>query len=182
MTDFKVPVRGDVSESNKVIFDNLKNAVGIVPNLYATMAYSETALANYLQFQNTQSSFSKKEKEVINLVVSQSNGCQYCQSAHTFIAKMNGFDDSQILQIRSGFSNWDLKTDALVKLTKAITESKGTSVEDELKDFYESGYTNANMVDLILLIADKIVMNYLHNITKVPIDFPVAPELEMKSA
>lgn len=177
MTDFKVPSRGDVSESNKVIFDNLKNAIGMVPNLYATMAYSETALANYLQFQNTKSSFSNKEKEVINLVVSQSNGCQYCQSAHTFLAKMNGFEDSQILQIRAGFSNWDFQIDALIKLTKAITESKGTNVEEELKDFYKAGYTNANMVDLILLIADKIVMNYLHNITKVTIDFPIAQEL-----
>lgn len=177
MKNFKVPQREDVSENNQVIFDNLKNTIGMVPNLYAAMAYSETALANYLQFQNTKSSFSSKEKEVINLVVSQINGCQYCQSAHTYIAKLNGFDENQILQLRSGFSNWDAKTNALVKLTKAITESKGTNVAEELKDFYDKAYTEANLVDLILLIADKIVMNYLHNITKVNIDFPLAPEL-----
>lgn len=182
MTEFKVPTRGDVSENNKAIFDNLKNAIGMVPNLYATMAYSDTALSNYLQFQNGKTSFSSKEKEVVNLVVSQANGCHYCQAAHTAIAKMNGFKDNEILQIRVGFSNWDSKIDALAKLAKAITESKGAGVVDELRDFYAEGYTNASLVDLILLIADKIVMNYLHNITNVPIDFPLAPELESETA
>jgi AhpD family alkylhydroperoxidase len=182
MIEFKVPTRGDVSENNKVIFDDLKNTIGMIPNLYATMAYSNTALANYLQFQNGKTSFTTKEKEVINLVVSQINGCQYCQSAHTFLGKLNGLEENQIIQIRVGFSNWDNKIDALVKLAKAITESKGIGIEEELEAFYEVGYTNANLVDLILLIADKIVMNYLHNITKVPIDFPLAPELEIETA
>ena len=181
MIDFEVPTRGDVSEKNQVIFDDLKNTIGMVPNLYATMAYSDTALANYLQFQNGKTSFSTKEKEVINLVVSQINGCHYCQSAHTFLAKLNGLDEKQTHQIRLGFSNWDNKIDALVKLAKAVTESKGTSIEEELEDFYDAGYTKANLIDLILLIADKIVMNYLHNITKVPIDFPIATELEIET-
>jgi hypothetical protein len=28
-----------------------------------------------------------------------------------------------------------------------------------------------------MVIADKIVMNYLHNLTKIPVDFPAAPTL-----
>jgi len=180
MTNFKVPTRGDVSENNKVIFDNLTSAIGMVPNLYATIAYSDTALDNYLQFQNGKTSFSNREKEVVNLVVSQINGCHYCQSAHTAVAKMNGFTDDQILQIRASFSDWDKKLNALAKLAKAITESKGNHVEEELNEFFNQGYNKGNLVDLLLLIADKVVMNYLHNITKVEIDFPLAPELELE--
>jgi len=48
MATFNVPSREEVSELNQGIFDNLKQAVGFVPNLYATMAHSETALGNYL--------------------------------------------------------------------------------------------------------------------------------------
>jgi uncharacterized peroxidase-related enzyme len=182
MIKFNVPTRGEVSENNKTIFDNLQNAIGMVPNLYATMAYSDTALENYLQFQNAKTSFSKKEKEVVNLVVSQVNGCHYCQAAHTMIAKMNGFTEEQILQLRSGVSSWDYKIDALAKLTKAITESKGTNTVKELENFFERGYSKAHLVDLVLLIADKIVMNYLHNITQIPIDFPRVTELEFTTA
>ncbi|MBZ9731724.1 carboxymuconolactone decarboxylase family protein, partial [Salegentibacter sp. JZCK2] len=83
MSNFTVPNRGEVSENNQAIFKNLESALGMVPNLYATMAHSETALENYLAFQNSKTSFSKKEKEVVNLVVSQINDCDYCLAAHT---------------------------------------------------------------------------------------------------
>nr|MCU0334261.1 carboxymuconolactone decarboxylase family protein [Chitinophagaceae bacterium] len=89
MEKFAVPTRGDVSETNQAIFDNLQQKLGFVPNLYAYFAKSETALADYLTLQNRKSSLRAKEREVINLVTSQLNGCIYCQAAHTAIGKMN---------------------------------------------------------------------------------------------
>ena len=75
MTTFSVPTRDDVTPDNQAIFDNLKKALGFVPNLYATFAYSPTALGTYLALQNAKSSLKPKEREVINLVVSQVNDC-----------------------------------------------------------------------------------------------------------
>ncbi len=91
MTKFSVPTKEEVNTSNKAIFDQLKKTVGFVPNLYALMAYSDTALDTYIKFENAPNSFSKKEIELIKLVVSQENGCQYCLSAHTLFGEMNGF-------------------------------------------------------------------------------------------
>lgn len=181
MSNFTVPNRGEVSENNQAIFDNLKSALGMVPNLYAAMAHSDTALENYLAFQNGETSFNKKEKEVVNLVVSQFNDCDYCLAAHTMLGEMNGFTNEQILELRAAKASWDLKTQALVKLASAIAERKGNNVNQELKEFYDAGYNRGNLVDLVLLIADKVVMNYLHNITNVPVDFPEAVVLEKKS-
>lgn len=177
MTQFNVPTREDVSIENRSIFDELKNKVGFVPNLYAVLAYSDSGLGNYLQFQNGKTSFSNKEKEVINLVVSEVNGCRYCQSAHTVIAGMNGFTPEQILEIRGGTASFDTKLNALVTLAKEITATKGKPGEGNLANFFGAGYTKGSLVDLINAIADKSVMNYLHKITDVPIDFPVAPIL-----
>lgn len=178
MANFSVPTRDEVSANNQAIFDNLKGALGFVPNLYAAFGYSDTALGNYLQLQNGKTSISKKEKEAINLVVSQVNHCRYCQSAHTVLGKMNGFTDEQMIEIRKGTANFDAKIDALVRLTKAITEGKGKNLSGALLDsFFAAGYTKGHLVDIIIAIADKVVMNYLHNITQVPIDFPVAVEL-----
>lgn len=181
MTHFNVPGREDVSANNQAIFDSLKNALGFVPNLYATLAYSENALSNYLQFQNGKTSFSKKEKEAINLVVSQVNQCTYCQSAHTVLGKMNGFSDEQILELRAGIAPWNSKLNALVALTKDITENKGKISHDYLNSFFAEGFTKENLIDLVLAIADKTVMNYVHSITQIPIDFPLAVELENNS-
>lgn len=49
MLTFNVPLKTDVNENNQVIFDDLEKAVGFIPNLFATFAYSETALRDYLE-------------------------------------------------------------------------------------------------------------------------------------
>jgi len=177
MKTFAVPTREQVSENNKAVFDNLNKAIGMVPNLYATMAYSENALGNYVTFQSGKTSLRNKEKEAVNLIVSQVNDCIYCLSAHTTIGKMNGFTDEQIIEIRKGGASFDAKLDALVKLAKNITENRGKADSAFVDNFFAAGYNEGSLVDLIMLVGDKTIMNYLHNLTEVPVDFPVAPAL-----
>jgi AhpD family alkylhydroperoxidase len=181
MRTFNVPTRDQVSTANQTLFDNLSNALGMVPNLYAMIAHSENGLGKYLAFQGAKSSLNNKEKEAVNLVVSEVNGCRYCQSAHTVLGKLNGFSDSEILDLRAGSSSV-VKLNALVALAQSVTEHKGRVDPGVLDAFYEAGYTDANLVDLVLQISDKIAMNYLHNLTQIKIDFPVAPELKATNA
>jgi len=172
-TVFDVPSKEQVSATNREIFDNLEKALGFVPNLYATIAYSNNGLARYLAFQNARTTLSNKEKEAVNLIVSQVNGCVYCQSAHLVLGKLNGFSDEQLLDIRKGMSS-DARLNALVQLAADITRNRGNVSDEAIADFFLQGYTNENLVDLILQVSDKTAMNYLHNLTKVPIDFPIA--------
>jgi len=60
MTNFAIPTRGEVSENNQAIFDNLQKGLGFVPNLYAYYAKNETALGDYLTFQNRKSTLKAK--------------------------------------------------------------------------------------------------------------------------
>jgi len=173
MKTFNVPTMEDVSPANKKNFEALKKALGMVPNLYATIAYSENGLSKYLDFQTAKTSLSNREKEAVNLVISQVNGCRYCQSAHTVLGKLNGFSDEEIIKIRKGYSSND-KIDKLVALAKDIIENKGRVSSETLDAFYAVGYNNENLVDVILQVSDKIAMNYLYNLIQIPIDFPVA--------
>ena len=181
MKKFTVPSRNEVAPANQAIFDNLNKALGFVPNLYATIAYSDNGLSRYLAYQNAKTTLSNKEKEAVNLIVSQVNGCVYCQSAHTVIGKMNGFTDEQILDMRRGKAT-DTKLNALVQLAKSITQNKGRADAVLVDNFFAQGYTNENLVDLILQVSDKVAMNYLHNLIQIPVDFPLAPSLEMDLA
>ena len=177
MKNFQVPTREQVSPTNQAIFDSLQKSLGFVPNLYATFAYSETALGDYVSFQNRKSSLRGKEREIINLVVSQVNECLYCLSAHTALGKMNGFTDEQILEIRSGVASFDSKFDALAKFVKEITINRGKPSTQAIEKLFAAGYTDANLVDILIVIGDKIISNFFHGTTQIPIDFPVAPAL-----
>ncbi|UEG49630.1 carboxymuconolactone decarboxylase family protein [Ferruginibacter lapsinanis] len=180
MKNFTVPTREQVAPANQTIFDNLHKALGFVPNLYATIGYSDNGLGRYLAYQNAKSSLSNKEKEAVNLIVSEVNNCLYCKSAHTLIGKMNGFTDEQLLDIRRGKAT-DAKLNALVKLAAGITKNRGRADAELVDDFYAQGYTNENLVDLILQVSDKTAMNYLHNLTQIPVDFPLAPVVEAEA-
>ncbi len=182
MSIFNVPRKEEVSSKNQAIFDNLKNAVGFVPNLYATYAYSENALGNYLALSGAKTSLNAKQKEVVNLAVSEVNDCIYCLSAHTAIGKMNGFTDDQILELRAGQASFDIKLDALARLARNITENRGATDADVLDNFFNVGWTKENLVDTIVLVGDKTISNYLHRTTDVPVDFPVAQPLEAVEA
>lgn len=175
---FEVPTRENVSADNQAIFDQLAKNLGFVPNLYAAYAYNDTALNDYLQFQNRKSTLKAKEREVINLVVSQVNGCQYCLAAHTALGKMNGFNDEQILEIRKGEVSFDAKIDALAKFVKNIVINRSKPDVAVVEAFFNAGYTKANLVDVIIVIGDKIISNFIHGTTQIPIDFPKAPALE----
>ena len=177
MSTFNVPTRNEVSEANQHLFDQLHKALGFVPNLYAAFAHSETALGGYLTLQGRKNSLTNKEKELINLVVSNVNDCTYCQAANTVTAKLNGFTEEQTIELRKGTASFSPKFDALVKFTKSTAASKGHPSDQEVEAFYAAGYSHANLVDAIIQIGEKTIMNYLHNITQVPIDFPAAPAL-----
>lgn len=177
MTTINVPTREEVSPANQAIFDKLKSSLGMVPNLYATLAYSEHALGNYLAFQNGKSSIAGKAREVVNLVVSQVNACEYCLAAHTVIGKLSGFSDEEVLEIRGGTASFDARLDALARLTRNIAENRGHADPALVEAFFAAGWTKANLVDAIVVIGDKTVTNYLHATTQVPVDFPAAPKL-----
>ena len=181
MNAFNVPTREEVSENNQAIFDKLKGALGFVPNLYATYAYSENALGNYLTLSNSKTSLSAKEKEVVNLAVSQVNECDYCLAAHTAIGKMNGFTDEQILELRTGRASFDNRLNALANLAKDVTENRGATSDAALEQFFAAGFTNENLIDTIVLVGDKTISNYLHKTTDVPVDFPAAQPLELQT-
>lgn len=173
-TKFTVPKRGEVSEKNQAIFDSFQRRLGFTPNLYAYMAKSEHALGSYLNFQNSILTLNSKEKEVVNLVTSQINGCRYCLSAHTVSGKMTGFSDDEILEIRRGSASFNPKLDALAKLTAAVVTGRGKTEEETSEAFFRAGYTEANLIDVTMLIGIRTIANMLHNLTAFEIDFPLA--------
>ena len=177
MTKFEVPTREQVTPENQAIFDKLNSQMGFVPNIYATYAFSKDALGRYMSFAGGKTSLNAKEKEVINLIVSQVNGCTYCLAAHTAVGKMTGFTDEQILELRKGSASFDSKLDALVKLAKSLTENRGSIDDTTLNAFFNAGYDKGNLVDVILAVGEKSITNYLHKVTDIPIDFPEAPGL-----
>jgi len=66
---------------------------------------------------------------------------------------------------------------ALAKFTASAVENRGRATEESKEAFFAAGYDEANMIDVIIVIGDKIISNYLHNLTGFDIDFPIADKI-----
>jgi AhpD family alkylhydroperoxidase len=179
MKAFTVPTRAELTPEAQTLYDGILKAFGFVPNLFATIGYSANALGSYLGFQGAQAkgTFNGKEREAIYLAVSQVNECQYCQAAHTAIGKNMGLTDADMLQVRGG-THADQKLSTITKLAADIQRTHGRPDAKLLEAFFALGYKEAALIDLLALVSDKVFANYVHNITQIPIDFPVAQPLE----
>ncbi len=175
---FKVPGYNEITPEAQAVFDQLKKYAGKVPNLYATIGYSANALGSYMNYVRAQAknSFHGKEREAIYLIVSQLNGCEYCLSSHTVSAMKFGWTEEETLLLRSGkFS--DPKWQAIYLVIQSVIENRGEVSESLLNKFFESGYTEAALMDLMVLINIMSLTNYVYRLTKIPIDFPLAKSI-----
>lgn len=174
-----VPTRDEVQPAAQQVLDNLQGQLGMIPNLYAYLGHSANALTSYVAFQQAQAkgSFKAREREAVFLAVSEVNGCEYCQAAHTALGKLNGFTEEETRQLRAGHHP-DRKLGVLARLASAITAHRGRVDSELVEDFFAAGYDEAALVDLVALVADKTLSNYLHNLVGFDVDFPAAEPLE----
>jgi uncharacterized peroxidase-related enzyme len=172
MNEFLVPNEQNVSEKNKRIFEELKGQFGKVPNIFAAFASSENGLEAYFSYLTQKNSLTDLEREVVNLIVSQVNECPYCLSFHSAIASRLGLSNEQILDIRANDIRFDRKLKAIAALAHNIALTKGKIVGDILLEFYEAGYDQGHLVDVVLAVGNITTLNLLYAITNVPIDWP----------
>ncbi|GAA3774629.1 carboxymuconolactone decarboxylase family protein [Flavobacterium ginsengiterrae] len=176
MKTIQVPAKDQLNTVSQSILETVQSKMGKIPNLYATIGYSSSALKAMLDTEaslSTDSSFSAKEREAINLIVSQVNNCDYCLAAHTMIAKMRGYSEEDTIAIRKAQYH-DAKLNAVILLAQSIASNKGTANPYDLERFFEAGYDEKALIEVTALIALRSFTNYVFANTKIPVDFPEA--------
>lgn len=175
-TTLSEKMQGQVNE----LYAAIRQAMGgIVPNVYQGLGNSPQVLKAYLQTDDclSKGNLSGREREIIALVVSQGNRCEYCLAAHTLIGGKYGLRQDQIRAIRNG-NPQEAKIAVLVRFVKAIISQRGAVSDQELADFKLAGYSDAQVPDVILTIAMTIFTNYFNHVHQTVVDFPKAESVQ----
>lgn len=160
------------------LFGAIKNAIGVVPNAYATVgSNSVVALKAALGLDAAlrETSLSAREIEVIKLAVSATVGCDYCVAAHTLMGKKAGLNRESLRSIRSGAASGNATDDALADFARVLVSTTGTVPAAVLDAVKAAGYTDAQVVDTMLAIASITFTNLVNRVNDTVVDFP-APE------
>ncbi len=101
------------------------------------------------------------------------NGCDYCLSAHTYLGKhVAKLDDAEMTANRNGASN-DPFADAAVRFAAKLVELRGKVSNDDVLAVRNAGYSDAQIVEIVQHVALNTWTNYVNEVAKTEIDFPV---------
>ena len=114
-----------------------------------------------------------KTRERIALTVAQVNGCDYCLSAHTYLGlNLAKIDAAEIALNRKGGSS-DAKANAAVGFAVRVTNARGNVSDADLQAVKAAGYTDAQIVEIIAVVAENVFTNFVNIVAQTEIDFPV---------
>lgn len=148
--------------------------MGMVPNMYRAMANFPALLDTYqhgYQQIRENSGFSAIEQEILFLSISRENGCRYCVAAHSFIAdSMSKMPRVVTDAIRDGEPIPDAKLEALRRLTQKMVASRGNPATEDAEAFLNAGYSEEQILGIILAIGVKVFSNYTNHLFDTKVD------------
>src|SRR5882724_2573100 len=170
MSRLAIPASDDVPEASKAILDAVHKQLGVVPNMYRLIAQSPATLQG---FTSNNAALSKtldvKTRERIALAVAQVNGCDYCLSAHTYLGlNLAKISPEEIALNRKGASG-DAKANAAVAFAYKVAQERGHVSDTELALVRKAGYTDAQIVEIVALVAENTFTNYLNEVARTDI-------------
>ncbi len=174
MSRLTIPTLDDAPEASKPILEAVKGQLGSVPNMFRLIASSPAALTAYAGANAALSkTLDLKTRERIALAVAQVNGCGYCLSAHSYLAtNLAKIAPEEIELARKGASH-DPQAHAAVRFARKVAEERGHVSEADVADVRNAGFSEAQVVEIVSLVAENTFTNYLNEVAKTDIDFPV---------
>ncbi len=165
---------GEADDKARPVLEKAKSQVGFVPNMYANMvnvpAVLDTYLHGYEKFRK-EAGFSPAEQEVVLLAISHENHCEYCMGAHSMLAaKQSGVPEHAIQALREGKAIDDQKLAALDSFTRTMVRTRGNPSRVDVDRFLDSGFSEQQVLGIVLAIAVKTLSNYSNHLFNTELD------------
>jgi AhpD family alkylhydroperoxidase len=155
----------------------LQAAVGLVPNLAATMAESPALLNGFLALRNlyAQTGFTGGEVQVLSLTAAFENDCAWCMAFHTAMALKEGVERQTVDALRLGEAPAEPRLAALSRFARAMVRNRGAVDAPAQQAFLAAGYSARQALDVVMGLAFSLMANYAAHLTHPAVDAFLTP-------
>ena len=157
------------------IINAVRTRTGGVPNIFATMARSPAVLEGFLAFSGALGGgeLGAALREQIALTVAGENSCDYCASAHTYLAKSARISDAEASLNLQGRAT-DPKVQKILSFVQDVVRSRGTLDDggSALNSLRNAGVSDGEIVEILAHIGINLFTNYFNHVAQTEIDFP----------
>ena len=172
MSKFQIHTVDTAPAESKQILEGATKQMGVVPNLFGTMAEAPTILKAYTQLHElfTNTSFDAEELTVVWQTINVEHECHYCVPAHTGIAHSMKVDPALTEALRNGDKMTSPKLQALHDFTLSMVRNRGNVPAAEMEAFFAAGYGPQQVLEVILGLSQKTISNYVNHVAQTPVD------------
>jgi uncharacterized peroxidase-related enzyme len=162
-----------VPADSKPTLDMFTKNIGFTPNMMATFALSPIAFNAWATLLGSLSkALDVKTRDSIGLAVSEVNGCNYCLAVHSYTAEhMAKLPANEIILARKGHADAPQR-DAAIRFARKVIETRGQISDGDLGMVRDAGYTEANIMEIVALVAMYSLTNFINNVFDPEKDFP----------
>jgi alkylhydroperoxidase family enzyme len=174
MHTYRIHTVESAPEKSKPALQGLEQALGIIPNLAATMAESSVLLSGFVgAFGNFHGgTFNGGQKQVLLLSNAVANASPWAVAFHSAMALKEGVDPEHVRAIREKRLPTDAKLAALSSFARALIETRGHVGENDLASFSAAGFGPDQVLEVIAGLAVSVMANYAGNITNPVVEQP----------
>lgn len=174
MSRISVPTYETAPSASQPMLEAVRKQLGVVPNSFRVLSLSPAALQGLLGLNAALvKALDLKTRERIAIAIAQSNGCDYCLSAHSYIGlNLAKIDAAEIALNRPGASS-EPKAAAAVAFAVKVNEKRGKVSDADVQAVKAAGFSDAQIVEIIAVVAENIFTNLINIAAGTEIDFPV---------
>ena len=176
MPKFEIYDEKNAPETSRPHLEKSIKAFSMIPNLHGVMAGAPGLLEGYQTLHQLaqQTSFTTEQLTVVWQSINVEHECHYCVPAHTAIAYSQNVDREILEALRNETPLPDSQLEALRTFTLQLTRQRGVVTDAQSKSFAEAGFENRHVLEIILILAQKVMSNYTNHVAETPVDKPFA--------
>jgi len=163
------------SEPAAGLLAGVQKSLGVTPNMTKAMANSPALLKGYVDFSGALSHgvLRPAVREQIALAVAQDNACNYCLSAHTYLAEHAAHLTADDISAARRSEATDPKTAALLRFATEVNDHRGSVTTGQIESVRAAGASDEEIAEAIGQVALNVLTNFFNKAAGVDIDFPV---------
>ncbi len=172
MTKFKLHDTQSAPGNAGVKLAEIEKAWRFVPNLHRILAESPETLDGYDTLFGLvgKSTLTPVEQQTVFLTVNYENECEYCMAGYSALAAMAKMPAGEIAALRENDRLADARLEALHVFARAVVRERGKVGDAAVAAFLGAGFTQRNVLEVVLVVATKTISNYVNHIAGTPND------------
>jgi len=159
----------------KDAFDEAKTQFGAVINLFKVAGTAPAVLSGLLALNkalHTGGELGGRRTELVAMLVSALNRCDYCVNVHMQVGKGTGLSEAALLSAMAGKSDLP-EEQALLDFTNEVVRNRGQVSDATFERAKAAGYSDKALLETVGVIGLYTTLQYIRHVGDPAQDFPI---------